>query len=348
MPGIVLCFMQSAMFSGLTLGLFGLGRLQLEIRAESGDKAAIRVLALRKDANLLLTTLLWGNVSVNCLLTLLSDSIMTGVVAFVFSTVGITLFGEIVPQAYFSRNALQMGAFFAPVVRLYQKLFYILAKPSAMLLDWWLGPEGITYFQEKSFKIMLEKHMSAKSSDIGKTEGRGALNFLSLDDLKVSQEGEIVDPMSVIPLPSILDLPVFPEMERIPTDPFLQKIQISEKKWIILTDMEGHPKLVLDSDAFLRDALYKKEPFRPYAYCHRPHLVTDPNVNLGDLLPKLRVNPEHSEDDVIDHDLILYWRGDEHRIITGADLLGRLLRGIATVRQQDPIAAQEAPIPRVS
>jgi hypothetical protein len=33
-------------------------------------------------------------------------------------------------------------------------------------------------------------------------------------------------------------------------------------------------------------------------------------------------------DDVIDNDLILVW-ADEKRVITGADLLGRLLRGIA-------------------
>ena len=49
---------------------------------------------------------------------------------------------------------------------------------------------------------------------------------------------------------------------------------------------------------------------------------------LGEVINKLRVHPEHSEDDVIDNDLILCWN-NEKRIITGADLLGRLLRGIA-------------------
>lgn len=39
------------------------------------------------------------------------------------------------------------------------------------------------------------------------------------------------------------------------------------------------------------------------------------------------MRPKHPEDDVIDHDLILVW-GKQKRIITGADLLGRLLRGI--------------------
>jgi hypothetical protein len=44
----------------------------------------------------------------------------------------------------------------------------------------------------------------------------------------------------------------------------------------------------------------------------------------------MKVVQESSEDDVIENDLILFW-GPQKRIITGSDLLGRLLRGIATV-----------------
>jgi metal transporter CNNM len=44
----------------------------------------------------------------------------------------------------------------------------------------------------------------------------------------------------------------------------------------------------------------------------------------------MKVAPERPGDDVIEHDLILVW-GEQKRVITGADLLGRLLRGIATV-----------------
>jgi len=80
--GIFFCLTQSAVFSGLTLGLFGLSRLKLEIEVESGNQAAAAVLDLRRDANLLLTTLLWGNVSINVLLTLLTDSVLTGLWAF--------------------------------------------------------------------------------------------------------------------------------------------------------------------------------------------------------------------------------------------------------------------------
>ncbi len=142
---ILICISQSAMFSGLNLALFGISRLRLEVEATSGSTAAKRILLLRQDSNFLLTTILWGNVSVNVLLALLSNSVLAGVSAFLFSTVFITFFGEITPQAYFSRNALQTGSLLAPVLRICQVLLYPVAKPSALILDWLLGKEGVQY-----------------------------------------------------------------------------------------------------------------------------------------------------------------------------------------------------------
>jgi hypothetical protein len=49
----------------------------------------------------------------------------------------------------------------------------------------------------------------------------------------------------------------------------------------------------------------------------------------------MKVQPERAGDDMIDNDLILVW-GSQKRLITGADLLGRLLRGIAIVEPKRP------------
>lgn len=181
--GIAFCISQSAMFSGLNLALIGISRLRLEVEATSGNKAARRILGLRHDANFLLTTILWGNVSVNVLLTLLSDSVLNGVAAFLFSTVFITFFGEITPQAYFSRNALKVGSLLAPWLRIYQVVLYPVAKPTAMILDWLLGKEGITYFRERDIRTLIQKHIDADESDIDRLEGVGAMNFLALDKI---------------------------------------------------------------------------------------------------------------------------------------------------------------------
>lgn len=325
--GIGLCLVQSGLFSGLNLALLGLSRLQLEVEAKSGFKAAERILALRKDSNFLLTTILWGNVSVNCLLTLLSDSVLFGVAAFAFSTIGITVVGEILPQAYFSRHAMSVGSRLIPFIRLYQKILYPVAKPTAMLLDRWLGSEEISYFRERELREVIRQHMAADDTDLEHTEGRGILNFLVLDDLPIADEGELVDPKSVIALPLALDLPVFPEVCNRPDDEFLKQVQASGRKWVIITDTENTPRLVLDADAFLREMLFNKECADPYVFCHRPLVVEDPKMPLGRLIRQLRVEPAHEHDDVIDCDIILLW-GDRSRIVTGGDLLGRLLRGI--------------------
>ncbi len=336
--GIVVCISQSAMLSGLNLAFFTISKLQLEMEASRNNVYAIKIMDLRKDSNFLLVTILWANVGVNVLLALLSGSVLTGVMAFFFSTVIITVFGEIMPQAYFSRNALRMGSLLSPVLRLYQFFLYPIAKPTAIVLDRWLGPEAITYFKEHDLRELIKLHMKSSKSDIDKVEGKGSLNFLALDDLPVAAEGEVVDRNSLISLRFVDGRPVFPEISPGVNDEFLIKIQRSEKKWVILTDEQGEPRMVINSDGFLRDVLFNPQKFNPYFYCHRPIIVRDGMMSLGRVIPRLKVNPERSDDDVIDEDIILYW-GEEKQIITGSDILGRLLRGIV---KTDPLPETSA------
>ncbi len=335
--GIALCVSQSAMFSGLNLALFGISRLNLEVEVASGNAKARKLLDLRRDSNFLLATILWGNVGANCLLTLLSDSVLAGVSAFLFSTIVITCVGEIVPQAYFSRNALRMAALLSPLLRFYQFLLYPITKPTGTVLDWWLGKEGMEYYRERDLREVIKKHVEAEETDLEHIEGRGALNFMTLDDLPASEEGEPVDPDSVISLPVNVDLPVFPEYRNTPDDPFIRNLLKSGRKWVILTDPDGQPQLVLDADGFARDLLIKTTPRSPYAFCHRPLVVRNPDTELGDVISRLRIQPVSADDDVIDDDIILVWAA-EKRIITGADILGRLMRGIAK-REKRPVGA---------
>jgi len=325
--GIALCLIHSGIFSGLNLALMGIPRLRLEAEARAGNASAMRVLALRRDANFLLTTILWGNVGVNVLLTMLSESVLAGVAAFVFSTFGITLLGEIMPQAYFSRNALRAGSLLAPVIRFYQLLLFPLAKPTALLLDYWIGTEAVQYYRERDLREVIRLHAVADESDVERAEAQGALNFLALDDLPISQEGEPIDPKSVVELASADRLPPF---QRVARDPFLDAVQASGQKWVIGVDAAQEPRLVIDADGFLRGALLEGPAFDAQAHCHRPIVVRNADTRMGVLLRRLRVDPESPEDDVIDLDLILLWTPEAKRVITGADILGRLFRGIAT------------------
>ncbi len=326
--GILFCISQSAMFSGMNLALFSISRLRLEVEASLGNRDASKILDLRQNSNLLLTTVLWGNVGVNVLLTLLSNSVLAGVSAFLFSTVIITFVGEIMPQAYFSRHAMRTASLLAPILKIYQIILYPAAKPSAKILDLWLGAESIQYFRESSLREVIKKHIEADASDVDRLEGIGALNFLAIDDLMVVEEGELVDPRSIIALPIQNDLPVFPHFNREASDPFLQSIEISGKKWVIITDTTGEPHFALDSDGFLRDVLFEDEEITPPRYCHRPIVVKDTHLPLGSVLLRLNSRSRRSDRGIVDCDIILVWTGEQKRVITGADILDRLLKGI--------------------
>jgi len=323
--GIAFCVTQSAMFSGLNLAFFGLSRLQLEVEAEANPRAR-RVLKMREDSNFLLTTILWGNVGINVLLTLLSNSVLAGVLAFFFSTFIITFLGEIIPQAYFSRHALRMASLLGPVLRLYQFLLYPVAKPAAKMLDAWLGKESAELFREHVIRDMLIKHVEHDESDVSEVEGIGALNFLEIDDVLVEEEGTLVDPESVVRLPTNIDLPTIPEFVSVPDDPFLRQVSASGKKWVVLADESGQPQLLLDADEFLRAALLQGAAVDPYRYCHRPVIVRNAKTNLGSVIRSMRRSKANAKG-VIENDVVLVWT-ERPRIITGADLFDRLLHGI--------------------
>jgi hypothetical protein len=327
--GILFCVTQSAIFSGLNLAFFSLTRLRLEIEAESSlSKSARKILTMRKDSNFLLTTILWGNVSINVLLTLLSDSVMTGVISFTFSTVIITFFGEIIPQAYFSRNALRMASLLAPVLKFYQFILFPVAKPCATLLDSWLGKESVQYFAENNIKLFIKKHMEGSHNEIDHIEGTGAINFFSLDDTLVIQEGELVIPESIISLESKNGKLTFPKYSASPNNEFVQRINSSGKKWMIFTNKNDEPKLVMDIDKFIRSELFNDKHKGIEKYCHVPIIIRDEKSNLGTLIKQLKSNIDINSDNPISNDIVLFWKDEHKRIITGADILGQLLKGI--------------------
>jgi metal transporter CNNM len=327
--GILFCVTQSAMFSGLNLAFFSFTRLRLEIEAEGVDSArANKVLNMRDDSNFLLATILWGNVGINVLLTLLSDSVMAGMVSFLFSTVIITLFGEIIPQAYFSRNSLKMASVLAPVLRIYQVILYPVAKPSALMLDAWLGKESVLFFSEKNIKLFLKKHIEGSDNEIDDIEGIGAINFLSLDDQLVSDEGEMINPHSIISLPMQNDKLVFPDFKADIDDVFIQQINYSGEKWLIFTNKQGIPVSILDVDGFIRAALFCENGINISDFCHKPLVIKDSKTKLDMLIKSLRSEVNIRTDEPIEKDVVLFWTNDVKKIVTGADILGRLLKGI--------------------
>jgi len=145
----------------------------------------------------------------------------------------------------------------------------------------------------------------------------------------MASEGEVLHPDSVLALDFDADGPQFPLCDGVPEQAFLQRLARPGTGWVVLVDRtEGQPRLVLEVNRFLRGATMTPERFQPMRYCHRPTIVADPHTRLGSLMPRFKVQARDAEDDILDHDVILLW-GEQRRIVTGTDILGRLLRGIA-------------------
>ncbi|CAI5716431.1 unnamed protein product [Hyaloperonospora brassicae] len=187
---LVLLLGLSALFAGLGLGLMSLDLIGLEIVVAAGEDAratalerlnsdaAKRVIPLRREGNLLLTTLLLGNVAVNVLTSIVTADLTSGLFGFLASTALILIFGEIIPQALCSRYALVIGGKVVPFVRVLIALFYVFAKPVSMALDATLGEDIGTVFTKRQLAEIIDMH--EKQQMIDEDEGsiiRGAMSF---------------------------------------------------------------------------------------------------------------------------------------------------------------------------
>ncbi|CBZ50696.1 hypothetical protein NCLIV_011630 [Neospora caninum Liverpool] len=163
----VVCAIGSAMFSGLTLGLLTLDIVQLKLlinrpnktpEDERNAKYARKILPLRSDGNYLLVTLLTGNVAVNAGFSILLGDLTDGLVGFLISTVVITIFGEILPQAACARHGLVVGGVLAPLVYALEWLLFPVVKPIAMILNCVLGEDLGTIYDKKQLSALVDYH----------------------------------------------------------------------------------------------------------------------------------------------------------------------------------------------
>jgi len=173
----------SALFSGLNLGLMSLDLTELEHLKSIGsakEKAyALKIYPLRKKGNLLLCTILIGNVLVNSTSTLILGSYLEGILAAVGSTLLIVIFGEIIPQAACSRHGLAVGAHTRYITYFMMGLTYVISYPLSLILDMLLGKEIAAVFSREKVRELI---LRAKNDKDGMKENQyklisGALDF---------------------------------------------------------------------------------------------------------------------------------------------------------------------------
>lgn len=181
----------SGMFSGLNLGLMALDPMELRIVQSCGTdkekKYARKIEPIRSKGNYLLCSLLLGNVLVNTTLTILLDDLIgSGLGAVVASTIGIVIFGEIVPQALCSRHGLAVGANTILLTKFFMFLTFPLSFPVSKLLDVLLGQEiGTVYNREKLVEMLkvTEPYNDLVKEELNMIQGALELRTKTVEDV---------------------------------------------------------------------------------------------------------------------------------------------------------------------
>uniref|UniRef100_A0A8C3IHV2 Metal transporter n=1 Tax=Chrysemys picta bellii TaxID=8478 RepID=A0A8C3IHV2_CHRPI len=189
---LILCLLVlSGMFSGLNLGLMALDPMELRIVQNCGtDKEkryARKIEPIRRKGNYLLCSLLLGNVLVNTTLTILLDDLIgSGFGAVIASTIGIVIFGEIVPQALCSRHGLAVGANTIGITKFFMLVTFPLSFPISKLLDCILGQEiGTVYNREKLVEMLkvTEPYNDLVKEELNMIQGALELRTKTVEDV---------------------------------------------------------------------------------------------------------------------------------------------------------------------
>ena len=185
----------SGTFAGLTLALFSIKLSTLERKIRLNDKKAQKVYRIRKNGNLLLCTLLLGNVASYTIMAIFLGSITSGVIAGFVATALIFIFGEILPQAVFPKYALEIGAKLSWLVWGCIIIFYPIAAPVAWVLDKLFGVEEPVLWSKQELGEIIKYHEDVGDGIIDEDEERIILGALSFSDKEV---GAIMIPLQKV------------------------------------------------------------------------------------------------------------------------------------------------------
>ena len=216
----ILCFFllcMSGLFSGLNLGLMSLDHTELQILINTGSdsekKYAKLILPVRRLGNFLLCSILLGNVLVNNTLTIFLDTLTGGggTIAIIFSTIGIVIFGEIIPQALCSRHGLMVGANTIWLTKFFMLVTSPMSFPLSKILDCVLGAEiGTVYNRERLIELMkvTEQYNGLEKKEINIVHGALVLKQKNVKDVMTP-----LDDCYMLPIETRLDFEVLSEIK---------------------------------------------------------------------------------------------------------------------------------------
>jgi CBS domain containing-hemolysin-like protein len=170
----------SAICSGLNVSIMALDPADLRRKAKLGDSDARRVRPFRKNIHLTLSAILLTNVAAVSATSLVLESVFYGLIAGILSTLLVVIFGEILPQALFVRQALKVCSRLTPLLRLMIFLTYPVSKPLQLMLDSLFKGERARLQTRHELGLMISEHLGTKESELDEDEVeiiRGALQL---------------------------------------------------------------------------------------------------------------------------------------------------------------------------
>ncbi len=160
----------SAIYSGLNVALLSLSLNDLKLKAKLGNRNAKKLIPFRKNSHLPLASILISNVAVISATSLVLRQHFNGWVAGSASTLLIVIFGEVLPQAYFSRHALRLTSKFIPLIRIVMVITYPISKPLELLLNRLLGDEASILPSRKELGFIITEQTNHEDSELDEDE----------------------------------------------------------------------------------------------------------------------------------------------------------------------------------
>jgi metal transporter CNNM len=184
----------SALCSGLNVALMSLDIDDLRRKTKLGNTKAKRAYYFRERTHLTLAAILLSNVAAVSATSLVLESVLYGLIAGVVTTLLTVIFGEILPQAIFSRRALSYMSKLSPVIRLMIIVTYPVSKPLQLLLDRLFDDPPANHLHTRhELGILISEHSGQQESELDDDEVEIIRGALQLSEKKV---GDIMTPIN--------------------------------------------------------------------------------------------------------------------------------------------------------
>jgi metal transporter CNNM len=168
----------AAICSGLNIAVMSLDVSDLKRKALLGNIQAKKVLPFRQKTHLVLASILLTNVAAVSATSLVLSRLVNGWIAGALSTLLIVVFGEILPQAWFAKNALKYTSRLTPLLSLMIGTTYIISKPLEKLLNQFFPNEKAKLQSRHELGLIITEHLDNNASELDDNEieiVRGAL-----------------------------------------------------------------------------------------------------------------------------------------------------------------------------